>query len=126
MEGREWHDGGIGNQRHALFMGNLRQRLDVGHEQLRIGNNLEEQGCGLVVNLRLHFLGFREIDESRLHTKTAQRIAYQRDAVAKQVLRGHDVQACRTYRCQGIVDSRHTRIQRRHTLCACYLPDALL
>ena len=107
-------------------MGNLRQGLDVCHEQLRIGDNLEEQCCSLVVNQRLYFFRLCEVGKAWFHTKAAQGVTNQRDAVAKQVLRGHDVQSCAAYCRQGVGNRCHTSVQCRHTGGSGDLPDALL
>ena len=101
-------------------------RLDVCHEQLRIGDDLEEQRTGLIVNQRLYFFRFYEVGKARFHTKAAQGVTNQRDAVAKQMFRGHDVQSCATYCRQGVGDRRHTCVQCRHAGGSCDLPDALL
>ena len=42
MEGGEGYDGRISNQRHTCLMGDVSQLSDIGHEQLRIGDDLEE------------------------------------------------------------------------------------
>ena len=66
-EGREWHDGGVGNEGHASIVGNPRERTDVGHEELRIGDDFEEQGTGLVVDEALHPGQVGEVGKARLH-----------------------------------------------------------
>ena len=95
-KGGERHDGGVGNQGYPCLVGDIRQLADVSHEQLRIGDNLEEQRTGLVIDLCPHLFRFREIDKTRFYAEVAQRIANQRDTIAKQMLRGHDVEASRT------------------------------
>ena len=117
MEGREGNDGGIGNQGYTCFVGNVGQLADVSHEQLWIGDDLEEQGASLVVDLCLHLLWFREINKTWFHTERAQRVANQRDAVAKQMFRGNDVEPCCTDSRQRVMDGRHTRVECCHTRC---------
>ena len=95
-------------------MGDVCQSPDVSHKQLRIGDDLEEQGARLVVNTCLYLLWFREVGKAQLHTKVTQRVTNQRDGVAKQMFRGHDVQSCTADRRQGVVDGCHSRVERRH------------
>ena len=121
MEGREGN-----NQRHTCFMGDVSQLSDIGHEQLRIGDDLEEQGASLVVDLCLHLLWFREINKTWFHTERAQCVANQRDAVAKQMFRGYDVESCCTDSRQRVMDGRHTRVECRHTGGSSQLSDTFL
>ena len=107
-------------------MGDIRQLADVSHEQLRIGDNLEEQRTGLVIDLCPHLFRFREIDKTRFYAEVAQRIANQRDTIAKQMLRGHDVEPCRADCCEGVVDGRHTRVECCHARRSRQLPHTFL
>ena len=107
-------------------MGDVGEPSDVGHEELRIGDDFEEQGAGLVVNQRLHLLGLREVGKARLYPEVSQRVADERDRVAEEMLRGHDVQSCRADSRQGVVDGGHAGVECRHAGGARQLAHTLL
>ncbi len=85
LKDREWYHGSICQQWNTMFLCQLRQTLYVCYKQLRIGDDLEEECTGLVIDYILNLLKVSEIYKTSLHTQSTQRVAHQGNGIAKQM-----------------------------------------
>lgn len=126
MECGERHDRGVGEQGHAMAVGDVGKALDVCHIKLWVRDDLEEQTACMVIDGSLHFLEIARVDETGLYTEAAERVAKERHGVAKEVFGRYDVDILSGEGCQRIRDGSHARIERRDAQCSRPLLDATL
>ena len=122
----ERNDGSISHQGHILLVSHLGERLQVGHFQLRIGNDFKEHAAGILIDSLAHLFYIGQIAQSDLHSETAQGGNQQGIGVAEEMLGADDVLALCCKRHQRIADSCHTRIEGCNMLCPRQRFDAAL
>lgn len=106
-------------------MGDICKGAKVGDLQLRVGDHLQEHTAGVLVNGISHRLQVGEVTQPRLYAKTQQRVADQGECIAEEVGGCHDILPLCTHRKQGVADSRHPRVERRHMGCVRQQPYPL-
>ena len=122
----ERNDGSISHQGHILLVSHLRKRLQVGHLQLRIGNDFQEHATGILINCLAYLFYIGQIAQSDLHSETAQGGNQQGIGITEEMLGTDDVLALCSKRHQRIADSSHTRIESCNMLRTGQRLDAAL
>ena len=107
----ERNDGSISHQGYVLLVSHLRKRLQVGHLQLRIGNDFQEHATGILINCLAYLFYIGQVAQSHLHPETAQGGNQQCIGITEEMLGADDVLALCSQRHQRIADSSHTRIE---------------
>ena len=106
-------------------LGQLRQRIEVGHIDARIGQGLEKEGFRLFVNQLFRLFGTVHVEKTRLDTEPFERMRRQRQRTAVELRSANDivpgfggvgerVENCR--HAAGGRQCRRTAFERSHTL----------
>ena len=93
----------VDHQRHACIVGDLGDRLEVADHATRIGEALDEECLGLVVDRALEVVGHVGIDDVRLPAELRIGVAHLLQRAAVEARRGDD-----------FVARPHQREQRQH------------
>ncbi len=107
----EGDNGGVCHQRHPMAMRHGGKRREVGHLQLRIGDDFQEDAAGIVVYGGLYLFYVGKVAKARLHAKTLQAGGQKGVSVAEEVARGDDVLALRSKSEYGVTDGGHSRVE---------------
>ena len=122
----EGDDSGVGNDGNALGVGYLGNGPQVGHLQLGVGDDFEEDARRLLVDSLPDGLQVGEVAQPGLHTEAQQRIGDEGQRVAEEVARGDDALALGADGQQGVADGCHARVEGRHVGGSRQCTDALL
>ena len=90
-------------------MGCCRQRLQVSHLLVRIGEDFQIDTARIGIHRSHNFFGTREVDIFCGHTEAFERCVEQCKRVAKHVFGGHNVLPRCGHHKKSVADGRHTR-----------------
>ena len=112
VEAGEGDERGVSHERHATATGDAREGSEVGHLHLRIGDDLEEEGAGAVVDGLLHGTEVGQVAEHGLDTKPPECAGDERVSVAEKVARGDDLLPSLGDSQEGVADGGHAGAER--------------
>ena len=112
VEAGEGDERGVGHERHATATGDAREGAEVGHLHLRIGDDLEEEGAGAVVDGLLHGAEVGQVAEHGLDAKPPECAGDEGVGVAEKVARGDDLPSRFSQRKEGVADGGHAGAER--------------
>ncbi len=89
-------------------MSHLRDGLQVGNLQLRVGQDFQEHAAGVIINGLAYRFDIGQIAQADLYAETAQGGNEQGIGIAEEMLGGNDVLALCSQRHEGVADCRHS------------------
>ena len=108
----EGDERGVGHERHATATGDAREGGQVDHLHLRVGDDLEEEGAGAVVDGLLHGTEVSQVAEHGLDTETPECAGDERVGVAEKMARGDDLLPSLGDSQEGVADGGHAGAER--------------
>ena len=111
VELRERDHRRVGHQRHPAAVRHRGQCTHIGHFQLRIGEDFEEETGRVLIEDRFELFGTREVAKAHFDPKARQGFGEQRIGIAEKMARGDHIGASRSERKEGGADGRHARIE---------------
>ena len=112
VEAGEGDERGVGHERHATATGDAREGAEVGHLHLRIGDDLEKEGAGAVVDGLLHGVEVGQVAKHGLDAKPPECAGDEGVGVPEKMARGDDLLSSLGDSQEGVADGGHAGAER--------------